>query len=347
MEEEKKLEITTSVGFGEWLKAHNGSLAFTTYQVGKILCVGTNPDASVHISERTFPRCMGLEVHENTLWMSSIFQMWRFENSLLPGQKFGEYDRVFIPQMAYTTGHLDIHDIVVTKDNKPVFVNTLFNCLGTISDTHSFKPLWKPPFITELKPEDRCHMNGLASRDGRPKYVTIVSKSNVVNGWRGDRDSGGMVMDIETNEVLCDGLSMPHSPRYVNGKIWLLNAGTGYFGYVDDSTKKFVPKTFCPGFLRGMTFVGDYAVVGISKNRENKTFEGMQLDENMKAAGKDPVCGLYIIDSKSGEVVHWLNVEGIIRELYDVKFLSDAVKPLLIGTMKEDIQRMVSIEPRA
>lgn len=345
MEEEKKLDIKTSPGFGQWLKANNHSVAFTTYQVGKVFMLGSNPDGSVHASERTFPRCMGLAMKDNTIWMSSIFQMWRFENSLLPGQIYQGYDKIYIPQMAYTTGDLDIHDIIIGKDDKPIFVNTMFNCLGTISEKHSFKPLWKPPFITKLVPEDRCHINGLAAdANGNPKYVTIVGESDTKDGWRNFRNNGGIVMDVQTNEIICRGLSMPHSPRIYNGKVWILNAGTGYFGYINPDTKEFVPLTFCPGFLRGMSFIGKYAVVGMSKNRENKTFEGMDLDQNMIDNNAEPTCGLYVIDTTNGEVVEWVKIEGIVRELYDIMAMPNITKPLVIGTHKDEIKRMVSIE---
>jgi len=344
MAEEKKLDIQTSRNFGSWLKQHGQSLAFTTYQVGKIFMLGSNLDGTVHITERTFPRCMGIAMKDNSIWMSSIFQVWRFENSLLPGQLYQGYDKIYIPQMAYTTGDLDIHDIIIGQNDKPIFVNTLFNCIATISEKHSFKPLWKPSFISKLVAEDRCHLNGMAAENGVPKYVTLVGESDVVGGWRDLRDTGGKVIDIQTNEVVCEGLSMPHSPRLHKGELWLLEAGTGYFGYVDFETKKFVPMTFCPGFLRGMSFVGDYAVVGMSKNRENKTFEGLQLDRNLDEKGGSPKCGLQVIELATGNVVEWVNIDGIVRELYDVMAMPNVIKPLVIGTQKDEIKRMISIE---
>jgi uncharacterized protein (TIGR03032 family) len=341
---EKKLEIETSRNFGSWLKTVNASIAFTTYQVGKVFMAGSDVDGKVKITERTFPRCMGLAMSGNTLWMSSIFQIWRFENSLLLNQNYQGYDRVFIPQMAYTTGDLDVHDIIIGKDGKPIFVNTLFNCLATVSETKSFKPIWKPEFITKLAAEDRCHLNGLAMENEEPAYVTLVGKSDVANGWRDHRENGGMVIDVRTNEVVCTGLSMPHSPRVYQGKLWLQEAGTGYFGYVDMDNKKFVRLTFCPGFLRGLTFIGDYAIVGMSKNRENKTFEGLQLDTNLHDKGAQPICGLQVININTGDVVEYLRLEGIVRELYDVMVMPDVKQPLLIGVQKDEIKRMISIE---
>ena len=337
-------EILTSRNFASWLISQHASITFTTYQVGKVFMIGINPDGKIHLTERTFPRCMGLGGNTQTIWMSSRFQVWRFENSLQPGQVYNHYDRVYLPQMAYTTGDLDIHDIIMGKDEKPIFVNTLFSCLAMVSETHSFRPVWKPPFISKLAPEDRCHLNGMAGIDGEPAYVTAVSKSDVSDGWRDQRKNGGILMDIRNNEIVCEGLSMPHSPRWYRDKLWLLEAGSGFFGFVDQQTGKFEKVCFCPGFLRGLTFVGDYALIGLSSIRENRTFSGLDLDENLKSRNVNARCGIQIVNLNTGAAEHWIRMEGMIQELYDVKILPKVRRPLLIGTRKDEINKMVSIE---
>ncbi len=341
------LELSTSRQFQNWLKSHDVSLIFTTYQVGKVFMLGRNEDDTLHITERTFNRCMGLgrTPVASTFWMSSLFQLWRFENSLQAGQ-FEEYDKVYLPQVAYTTGDIDIHDIMVDEEDKPVFVNTLFSCLATTSETHSFKPLWKPPFISRLVPEDRCHLNGLAERDGKPAYVTMVSQSDVSDGWRDHRREGGIVMDVQKSEIICEQLSMPHSPRWHNGELYLLESGSGYFGRVDIKTGKFERIAFCPGFLRGLDFVGDYAIVGVSGVRRNKTFTDLLLDDNLKSANVEPRCGIQIVNLLTGAVEHWIRLSGAIEELYDVRVLPQVRKPLLIGTKKDEVKTMISIDER-
>jgi uncharacterized protein (TIGR03032 family) len=338
-----ELEIMGSRQFNAWLTEQKLSLAFTTYQSGKLFLIGMQPNDRLSVFERTFNRCMGLHATAQTLYMTSLYQLWRFENTLEPGQAHDGYDRLYVPQMAWTTGDLDIHDVALGADGKLVFVNTLFGCLATVSDTHSFVPLWKPPFLSKLAAEDRCHLNGLAMENGRPRYVTSVSQTDVNDGWRDRRRDGGTVTDVTTNDIVVTGLSMPHSPRMYQDKLWVLNSGTGDFGYVDRKKGKFEPVAFCPGYMRGLSFVGDYAVVGLSLNRENKTFQGLELEDNLKKRKSDPRCALQVIDLRSGDVVHWLRIEGVVRELYDVVALPGVRRPMALGFKTDEIRRVISI----
>lgn len=341
---EEKLMLTPSRQFPNWMAEQGVSLAFTTYQAGKLFLIGLQPDGRLSIFERTFNRCMGLWADGQSLWMSSLYQLWRMENILPQGQEFQGYDRVYVPQVGYTTGDIDVHDVAVDADGNPVFAATLFSCLATVSDRFSFKPLWKPEFVSRLAAEDRCHLNGLAMRDGKPAHVTAVSRSDVTDGWRDRRTDGGIVVDVETNEIVVEGLSMPHSPRWHNGRLWLSNAGTGEFGYADLKTGKFEPIAFCPGFLRGAAFVGDYAIVGLSQPRENRTFSGLPLDDRLKKADTDARCALQVIDLKSGDIVHWLRIEGVVQELYDVSVLPGVKRPMAIGFMTDEIRRVLTVD---
>jgi uncharacterized protein (TIGR03032 family) len=156
-----------------------------------------------------------------------------------------------------------------------------------------------------------------------------------------------MVIDVASGEVVAQGLSMPHSPRLHRGKLYLLNAGSGEFGRVDVASGKFEPIAFCPGFLRGMAFLGDYAVVGLSMPRENRTFTGLALDEALASRGAQPRCGVMVIDLASGDAPHWLRFEGVVQELYDVAAIPGRSAPAAIGFMGEDIKRMVSMGEQA
>lgn len=341
-EGEPLLNLSASRSLPQWLAEHGRSLGFTTYQAGKVFLVGRQRNGRLSIFERTFSRCMGLWADGQTMWLSSLFQLWRFENQLQPGEWYEGYDALFTPMVGHTTGELDIHDLAVDQEANVVFVNTLFNCLGSISDTRSFRPVWTPGFISSLVAEDRCHLNGLAMRDGRPAFVTAVSTSDVIDGWRDRRRDGGVVISVETREVVCSGLSMPHSPRWHDGRLWLLDSGNGHLGYVDDG--QFHPVAFLPGYARGLSIVDGCAIVGLSRPRHDSSFGGLGLDDELKARNAEARCGLHAIDLASGAVVAWLRIEGVVSELYDVVTLPGIERPMMLGFQTEEIRKAISIE---
>jgi uncharacterized protein (TIGR03032 family) len=341
--EQPKVEITGSRQFNAWLLESKASLAFTTYQSGKLFLIGVSADGRLSIFERTFNRCMGLWGDAQTLYMSTLYQLWRFENALEAGENANGYDRLYVPRVAWTTGDVDAHDVMVDGSGRVLFVNTLFSCLATVSERYSFVPLWHPPFITKLAAEDRCHLNGLALEGGAPAYVTAVAQSDAHEAWRDHRRDGGVVLDVRTNETVCAGLSMPHSPRMHGGKLWLLDSGNGNFGYVDLAHGRFEPVAFCPGYARGLAFIGDFAVVGLSRPRENKTFSGLALDERLREKNVEARCQLQVIDLKRGDVVHSLRIEGVVVELYDVVVLPGVRRPTALGFKSDEIRRVLSI----
>lgn len=341
-EAKPQIEITTSRAFNSWLSSVRASLALTTYQTAKIFLIGLQPNGRLSIFERTLERVMGMHATAQTIHVSTLYQVWRFENMLQPGQDFNGYDAVYIPRESRITGDIDIHDLAVDQDGRLIFTNTLFNCLATIDDLHNFKPLWQPPWISKLAPEDRCHLNGLAMRDGKPRYVTAVSRSDVHDAWRDKRNGSGVVIDIETNEVICEGLSMPHSPRWYNGTLWLINSGTGFFGRVNLDTGEFEELAFCPGFARGVAFIGNYAVIGLSDRRENRTFQDLDLEQNLKDRDTETRCGLLVIDLTTFDAPHWVRFGGIVKELYDVSILPNVIRPMAIGFKSDEIKRYVS-----
>ncbi|MDB9312683.1 TIGR03032 family protein [Spirulina sp. CS-785/01] len=340
------LAMTCSRQFIPWLQEQHFSIAFTTYQTNRLFLLGLKPDGVLSIFERLFDRPMGLFATPERLYMSSRFQLWQLDNALEEGEEHKGYDKLYVPRMAYTTGDLDIHDLVLLKGKRIVFANTLYSCLGTVSDRYSFAPLWQPPFISKLAPEDRCHLNGIALVDDKPRYLTAVSRSDVAAGWRQKRQDGGCLIDIYSNQVLLDSLSMPHSPRWYQNRLWLLNSGTGDFGYFDFKTGQFQPLTFCPGYLRGLAFHKDWAVVGLSKpRREDQTFAGLALDERLAAKNASAGCGLLFINLKTGNIDHWLQIEGIISELYDVQLLPGVRRPMALGFKTDEICKFITIAP--
>ena len=333
------LTITNSTHFTRWLSEQHLSLAFTTYQAGKIFFIGLQSNGSLSIFERTFDRCMGLWIDNSSLYLSCLYQIWGFTNALEAGETYNGYDCLYIPQSSYVTGDLDVHDLVVEGD-RVVFANTLFNCLATVSSSHSFTHLWQPSFISQLVAEDRCHLNGIALRDG-VRYVTTIGQTDEAMGWRNQRKNGGCVIDVVNEQIVATGLSMPHSPRWYSDRLWLLNSGTGELGYLDNLSE-FEPVVFCPGYLRGLALVDRYAVVGISQLR-NKTFSGLLLEEKLQQAGIESFCGLLVIDLIKGKIIHWLKLEGAVSELYDVAILPKVKRPMALGFKSDEIRRLITI----
>jgi ribosomal protein S18 acetylase RimI-like enzyme len=355
------LSVNVSEQFASWLYQQHVSFAFSTYQTNRLFFVGSSAEGRLKLHERLFDKPMGLYADRERLYLGTRYQIWRFDNHFAPGEMREGCDRLYVPRVAHTTGDLNVHDVALanslftspipTKKTSPVplvqraeqeqmvFVNTDFSCLATLSDDYSFVPIWQPPFISKLVAEDRCHLNGLAIVAGLPAYVTACSSTNTAAGWRNCRSDGGVVMDVRSNEIITTGLSMPHSPRFYQGKLWLLNSGTGEFGYIEGET--FVPITFCPGFVRGLAFWENIALVGLSKLR-SRSFTGLVLEERLAQQGNVPQCGLMVIDLTTGEISHWFHLEGVVEELFDVVILPGVRQPQTLGLQNDEIQRLVT-----
>ena len=341
---EPLMDITTSRQFSSFLAETNAALAISTYQAGMVLFIGTDPQTGkLWIFNRHVERPMGIASDRKRLAVAALTQIVTFVDGHHGTPTEGQ-DPVYVPQLAHFTGDLDVHDIAFDAAGDIVFVNTLFSCLATVSPTHSFRALWKPRFISRLAAEDRCHLNGLAMRDGVPAFVTAVSTSDIADGWREHRRDGGVVVDVVSGEIAASGLSMPHSPRWHDGKLWILNAGSGEIGIVDPATGDFTAVAFCPGYLRGLTFIGRYAIVGTSEPRENQTFGGLALQERLDREKISPRCGVFVIDTVTGDVVHWLRITGVVTELFDIAVIPNARKPSLIGFRSDEIRRVVSMD---
>ncbi len=346
--------LLLSQNFNNWLAAQNCSLALTTYQAGRLFLIGRKPDGSVRAHERLIEQCQGLWTDGQSLWTSSRHTMWRFENDIPAGQQTQTgVDRLFVPREGRVTGRVDVHDIGMGELGQfggpegygPIFVCTAFNCLATTSDDASLRPLWRPPFISAMLAEDRCHLNGLAMDGDRAAYVSAVSRSDVADGWRERRRDGGVVLDVATGETVASGLSMPHSPRLYDGRLWVLNSGQGELSVIDPADGKVTSVAFCPGYARGLSFIGRYAVIGLSRPRNNQTFEGLPLEEHLEAKDAAPRSGLIIVDIDSGAIVEWLRFEHTINELYDVAILPGVQQPEAIGFQGSEIEQHITLTP--
>ena len=344
---------SVSGGLARRLAKLNISLAVSSYQSNLLYLIGRNKKNGINVHQTAMPRPMGLCTGGSSgdtdggtgLTMTAGYQVVRFQNTLQPGQEVNQtFDACYVPRTIHMTGNLDAHDVGLDDQDNPVFVNTRFNCLAAPSAKYSFEMTWKPPFISALIDEDRCHLNGMAMEGGKPRYVTAVSRSDTIDGWRDRRNGGGIIIDVQTGEIICEGLSMPHSPRLHNGQLWVLNSGTGELGTValEGADKgQFQPVVFCPGFLRGLSFYGNLAIVGLSKPRY-KRFEGLPLDQKLQDADSEPWCGVQIIDLSTGTCVDWFRIDGKIGELYDVEVITGVACPMAIAPTSDEIAGLIT-----
>jgi uncharacterized protein (TIGR03032 family) len=335
------IALSGSRGFAAWLAGTGGSLVLTTYQAGKLILLGTESDGAISLFDRDFVRPMGLAVAPGgrSFMLATQHQLYRFDDALPEAERGGAFDAAYVPHAAWITGSVDAHDIGIGVDGRPVFVTSLYSCIAAVSDSHSFKPLWTPPFISALLPEDRCHLNGMAMAEGQPRYASAVARTDAKDGWRAHRADGGVVVDVVSNAIVAEGLAMPHSPRLHDGRLWLLNSGAGEFGFVDLHAGRFEPAAVCPGYARGLAFAGGQAIVGLSRPRSSEAFADLPL----AAHQAPPRCGLSVIDLVSGETVEWLELGGI-DELYDVAFLPGVRRPSAVGFKTDEIKQLISIE---
>ena len=336
------LGVQASASLYDWLAEQNVSLALTTYQSNRLFLIGRKPEPGrLAVQERLFDKPMGLfwQPDTDTLTLGCRYQIWQFANRLPAGHAHEGGDRLYVPRQSWTTGDINAHDVAIDRHARLLFVNTDFSCLATLDPNHSFAPLWQPPFIKKLVAEDRCHLNGLALQDGEATWLTACSQTNEAAGWRHHRHDGGVVLHLPSNEIAATGLSMPHSPRWYRDRLWLLNSGSGEFGYLDG--QRFVPVAFAPGFVRGLAFHGDYAIVGLSQLRST-SFGGLVLEQRLAAAGQSAQCGLAVIDLNRGEIVHWLQFTNLVTELFDLVVLPGTRQPRALGLQDDAIERLVS-----
>jgi uncharacterized protein (TIGR03032 family) len=337
--------ISVSRGFGNWLSRTRCSLAFTSYQTGQLFLVGRLPNGQVSFHQQNYVRAMGVHATPARLYVGSLFQIWRLENVLAPHERANEnFDRLYVPRNAQTTGDVDVHELSVDRAGRVIFVNTKFSCLATLSITHGFRPIWKPPFISRLAAEDRCHLNGLAMQDGLPAYVTAVSRSDMINGWRDRRHEGGVLIDVRDDRIVTDQLSMPHSPRAMPDGIYLLDSGRGMLARVDPQSGARTDIAFCPGFLRGLAIHNGHAIATVSLPRDG-VFAGLALQDELKKRDGEPWCGVCIVDLRSGDLIEWIRLDGAIKELFDVAAIPDVACPMALGVNSPDIQSLISFDP--
>ena len=335
-------ETVASEGFAEWLAGQDISLVLA--RQAELVLVGRTPAGELRVDVIDGPPVGALAADVGTLWMVTNFQVWRFEDGLEAGAVTDAgNDAFFLPQVGATVGGLQVSDIGVRADGSPVLASHRFSCLATLADGLSFEPLWLPRWVTALVPEERSPISGLAMHDGAPGFVTLLGCTDEPDRWRSERAAGGAIVDVGADEVVAGGLSMPFHPRWHDGRLWFTQAGTGELCVVEaDNTVTVVAGL--DTFVRGLDFVGPYAVVAGSGSRSVALIDGLPVGDRLIAADRRPEQGVFVIDTRTGAVAHRLTIEGTGREVPAMVVLSGLRRPTLIAPADQELQTTVAYD---
>lgn len=309
--------ISASGGFAHALFQRRATLIISTYQAGRVFLISSTDGEQLTVQPTRFKKPMGIAMHSNRMAVATMDRIEIYAHNESVGKNsplsFQQYDHFYVPRMSYVSGHLDLHDIHMHR-NGVFAVNTQFNCISSFSIEHHFTPRWYPHFITELAPEDRCHLNGMAVKDDMPAYVTALGSGNEAGSWREGIITDGILMDVKENAILLNGLAMPHSPRFIDDELWLIESAKGTLIRYNTANGKAEEVGHTGAFSRGLAQIDDLLAVGRSKAREgSKTFKKLPPELRNKPAGID------LLDKASGEVVERLHFGSIVDEIYDVQ----------------------------
>jgi uncharacterized protein (TIGR03032 family) len=335
-----------SSNFPELLRQLKASMLVSTYQAGKLVIARADGPA-INTHYRNFSRPMGMALSASgALALGTHTEIIEFRNvpdvsaRLDPPHR---HDAVFMPRRGYITGAIDIHEMAYGDGDELWYVNTLFSCLCALDRASSFAPAWRPRFVSEYAAEDRCHLNGLAMRNGKPATLTALGVSNAREGWRENKRDGGVAIDYASGEILAAGLCMPHSPRWHEGKLWLLESGRGALVTLDDETGVRTDIARLPGFLRGLDFAGPFAFVGLCQLRETNAFTDIPITED----NRDRQSGVWVVDTRNGQTVALLKFTGGVQEIFAVNLLHGFLYPELINEVGDLVATVYALPDAA
>lgn len=312
------------------------SLIVSTYQLGKLVAFRSH-QGRMSMLLRTFDKAMGVAVDADRLAIGTRDQIWFLRNSPEHAQQLepvGRHDRCYIPRSSHVTGDIGVHEIAWAGEELWL-TNTRFSCLCTLDEDYSFVPRWQPSFITQLAPGDCCHLNGLAIADGLPKYVTVFAETDLPEGWRAHKVGGGCLIDVPSGETVARGLSMPHSPRICDGRVWVLDSGTGRLVTIDPQDGHITTVAELPGFTRGLAFADGLAFIGLSQIRETSTFGDLPITERLKPHERK--CGVWVVELASGKTIGFIEFDSAVHEIFDVQILMGTRFPGIVGLQKDAI----------
>jgi len=302
------------------------SVLISTYQTGHLVVVSARQGRLV-LTFHQFERAMGIAVKAGTIAVCTRQEVWFARSAPDIAAKLeprGQYDACYLARTAHFTDDIRAHELAWVGSEFWV-VNTLFSCLAALHPSYSFAPRWRPSFISDLVPEDRCHLNGLAVVDGQARYVTALSETDTLAGWRSVKATAGCLIEVPSGRVVIRGLSLPHSPRVERGQVYFLHSGQGRLDVADPATGAVQGVAELPGVARGLALHGGFAFVGLSKARPS--LEGVPI-----VTERDRLkCGLAIVDMRTGSIAALLEFGSGVEEIFDVQVLPGVTCPYFSG----------------
>jgi uncharacterized protein (TIGR03032 family) len=306
------------------------SILISTYQTGHLVVVSAR-EGRLSLTFNQFERAMGIAVKPGTIAVCTRKEVWFLRDAPDIAAKLehpGQHDACFLARASHFTDDIQAHEaawVAGRGGGEFWIVNTLFSYLCALHPHYSFAPRWRPPFISALRPEDRCHLNGLAVVDGQPRYVTALAETDTPSGWRSAKNNGGCLIEVPSGRLLTRGLSLPHSPRVERDRIFFLHSGQGDLAVADPRTGQVTSVASVPGVSRGLALYENYAFIGLSKPRP--TLEGVPIVEN-----RDKLrCGLWVVDLRTGAIAAHLEFCTGVEEIFDVQVLPGIMFPYVSG----------------
>lgn len=325
----------------EILNELNISLILSTYQAGKVIILSSD-GKNMHQLLRDFERPMGIAIKGDLMALAGAMGVTVFRTDEYLAKSYpnkpNTYDAFYYPTAIFKTDYVDIHDIAFTTRGL-VGVNTSFSCLAELNGQYSFNPIWKPYFIQKFVPEDLCHLNGMAVDENDDIcYVTGFGNTSDREGWRKNKMTSGILMDVKSNTIIFDNLPMPHSPRIYKNNLYLLLSGSEELIKVDLEKKMHTTIAKIDGFIRGLSFKDNYAFIGVSKLRNTHTFGDLDIVK------KEIRAGVVIVDINTGTIVGDIKYNSSVEEIYDVHIL-DSFKRVNILNYQQSLKHRALITP--
>lgn len=331
---EVPLTIHADKGLMELMAARKLSLAVTIVPDGLVL-VGLSPQGNLSVEHRVIPHAWALAYEHGRLAVSNLREIIVYGNSPRLAsshpERPGHFDAFFTPQATFFTGDCSVHDMVITPRGL-VVANTRFSSVCLIDGQYNFNPIWHPSFISAQMPEDRCHLNGLAVADNQVRYVTAFGAFDKKEGWRTRQGDQGVLVDVVQDSILLGNLSMPHSPRLFDGRLFVLESGFGAVLEIDPNTGKKRCLANFPGLTRGLCADQEVLFVGISQRRPSKNDWALPIDN----PDVPTIAGVAAIDMNTGKVLGMMRIANSAREVFDVKLLPNITCPGIADTSKLD-----------